>query len=508
MSIQYTGISSLRSALKSGVFSAVEVAQDAIARVKNAQYLNAFLHVDPKLTLDQARQADAALRSGSEKSLTGIPIAHKDIFVTCGWRTTAGSKMLADYMSPFNATVVTRLLDSGAITIGKLNCDEFGMGSANVSSAYGPVKNPWDTDATPGGSSGGSAAATAARIVAAATGTDTGGSIRQPASLCCVSGIKPTYGTVSRYGIIAYGSSLDQAGILAPCCLDLLELLDVISGFDAKDSTCLEYCNGVPNQPGRVYTDFKKAHSLYNSSFPPLKNLRIGIPKEFFGPTLGSDVGATIETALTKFGSLGAKLVPISLPLTELTVPIYYIIALAEASSNLARYDGIRYGHCTKRFGNLKEMVSRSRAEGFGKEVQRRILMGTYVLSHGYYDAYYLKAQRLRKAIIQDFQCVLNGQCDVIMGPVTPKVAKDIRECYNDAPIDDWISDIYTLGPSLAGLPAMSIPCGFSHGVNKRRPIGLQVIGNYFEEGRLLALAEQYQRTTDWHRYVPETRGT
>lgn len=499
---EFGGIAGLREALAQRRVSAAELAGHALAAAEAARGLNAFLHIDPDLTLAQAQAADAALAAGNAGPLAGIPIAHKDAFVTRGWRTTAGSRMLEGYISPFDATVVQRLAEAGAVSLGKLNCDEFAMGSGNENSAYGPVRNPWDTDAVPGGSSGGSAAAVAARLVAAATGTDTGGSVRQPAAFCGVSGIKPTYGTVSRYGIVAFGSSLDQAGPLAPSSRDLLELLDVISGFDPLDATSLEQCDGVPNRPGRVRAAFDAAQRGFDAAgSQPLAGLRIGVPREFLGAGLAPDVAAAIEAALAQYESLGAQRVEISLPRTELSIPAYYVIAPAEASSNLARYDGVRYGHRAAEYADLNEMIARSRAEGFGSEVKRRILIGTYVLSHGYYDAYYLQAQRLRRLIAQDFQRAFAGQCDVIMGPVAPSVAKNIGENRDD-PTADWLADVYTLAVSLAGLPAMSIPCGFG-GANGRRPIGLQIIGNYFDEGRLLAVADRYQQVTDWHDRVP-----
>jgi len=500
---EFDGIAALRAALDQRKVSAVELAQSALDAAQAAQDLNAFLHIDAELTLAQARAADAAIAAGTAGPLAGIPIAHKDAFVTRGWRSTAGSKMLADYVSPFDATVVERLQQAGAVSIGKLNCDEFAMGSGNENSAFGVVRNPWDTAAVPGGSSGGSAAAVAARLVAAATGTDTGGSVRQPAALCGVTGIKPTYGTVSRYGMIAFGSSLDQAGPLAASSRDALALLDAMAGFDTRDATSLEKCDGVVNEPGRIGRAFAAAQTAYDGAGArPLAGLRIGVPAEYFGAGLADDVQAAVQAALRQFEELGAVCVPVSLPRTELAIPAYYVIAPAEASSNLSRYDGVRYGHRAAEYGDLNEMISRSRAEGFGDEVKRRILVGAYVLSHGYYDAYYLQAQRLRRMIAQDFQRALGEHCDVIMGPVAPTVAKNIGENRDD-PTADWLADIYTLGVSLAGLPAMSIPCGFGQGDHARRPVGLQIIGNYFDEGRLLAIADRYQQVTDWHRRVP-----
>ena len=491
---------SLQGALAQGTLSATELAQDCLKQIQAQQSLNAFVHVDPELTLAQARAADANRAAGIAGPLSGIPIAHKDVFVTQGWRSTAGSNMLKNYVSPFDATVVSKLLTAGCVSLGKLNCDEFAMGSGNEHSAFGPTHNPWDINCVPGGSSGGSAAAVAARLVFATTGTDTGGSVRQPAALCGVSGIKPTYGTVSRYGMIAYGSSLDQAGVLAPAAADLVALLDAISGFDIRDATSAEQCHGVPNVPGRIQSEYDKASAhFYSQGSLPLKGLRIGVPTEFFGEGLAPEVGAAIEAALAQFEQLGAQRVLISLPRTRLSIPAYYVIAPAEASSNLSRYDGVRYGHRSDSYTDLADMTGRSRAEGFGTEVKRRILVGTYVLSHGYYDAYYLQAQRLRRMIADDFQAAFAQKCDVIMGPVTPTVAKAIGDNQDD-PTADWLADIYTLGLNLAGLPGMSVPCGFgTSGAGKPLPIGLQIIGDYFDEGRLLAVAHQYQLATDWH---------
>jgi aspartyl-tRNA(Asn)/glutamyl-tRNA(Gln) amidotransferase subunit A len=423
--------------------------------------------------------------------LTGIPIAHKDIFVTRGWRSTAGSRMLANYVSPFDATVVEQFRQAGMVTLGKLNCDEFAMGSSNENSHFGPVKNPWDRKAIPGGSSGGSAAAIAARLAPAATATDTGGSIRQPASLCGVTGIKPTYGRVSRFGMVAFASSLDQAGPMAKTAEDCAMLLGAMAGFDPRDSTSLECGKGGDRE------DY--ARDLNNS----LQGLKIGIPREYFGAGLASDVEQAVRAALREYEKLGATLIDISLPKTELSIPVYYVIAPAEASSNLSRFDGVRYGHRAKEYKDLADMYRKSRAEGFGEEVKRRILVGAYVLSHGYYDAYYLQAQKIRRLIAQDFQQAFT-QCDVIMGPVAPTVAWDLGDKADD-PVANYLADIYTLSTSLAGLPGMSIPCGFGQGdKNARRPVGLQIIGNYFDEAKLLNVAHQYQRVTDWHTRVPE----
>lgn len=498
---QFPSIRALRAALDSRALSATELARSALESVEAHASLNAFLHVDASLTLEQAMAADQALKAGNAVSLAGVTIAHKDVFVTRGWRSTAASRMLAQYTSPFDASVVSRLSEAGAVSLGKLNCDEFAMGSGNETSAFGPVLNPWDHNAVPGGSSGGSAAAVAAGLIVAATGTDTGGSIRQPAALCGVSGIKPTYGTVSRLGMIAYGSSLDQAGPIARHAQDLLEVLEPMTGFDPLDSTSLEHCDGEPNAAGRIRRSFDAAVAQQQKNGSrPLEGLRIGVPREYFGAGLAPEVAQAVEAALKTFEDLGAIRVEISLPRTELSIPAYYVIAPAEASSNLSRYDGVRYGHRADRYGDLEDMTSRSRFEGFGPEVRRRILAGTYVLCHGYYDAYYLQAQRVRRMVTNDFQQAFAQHCDVIMGPVTPSVAKPIGDNRED-PIADWFSDIYTLGVSLAGLPAMSVPCGF--GVERPLPIGLQIIGNYFAEGRLLAVADCYQQATDWHQRTP-----
>lgn len=496
----FHSIKSLRQALDTKQVNAVELAQEALNKAQALKSLNLFLDIDSELTLAQARAADERLAKGQGTFLTGLPLAHKDVFVTQGWRTTASSKMLEHYRSPFDATVVAKLNDAGTVNIGKLSCDEFAMGSGNENSAFGVVHNPWDTRAVPGGSSGASAAAVASGIVLASTGTDTGGSVRQPAALCGVSGIKPTYGTVSRFGMIAFASSLDQAGVFAHSAEDLVPLLDCISGFDRMDSTSLAYCdNGIANQTGRIEADFN-THLAKMTGDKPLSGLRIGVPKEFFGEGLANDVATAVDQALKTFESLGATLVSISLPRTELAIPAYYVIAPAEASSNLSRYDGVRYGYRAPEYSNIEEMSSRSRAQAFGEEVQRRIMIGTYVLSQGYYDAYYLQAQRLRRMIANDFAQAFSSECDVIMGPVTPTVAKDIGENRDD-PTADWLADVYTLSTSLAGLPGMSIPCGFGA---SHRPIGLQIIGNYFQEGRMLAIAHQFQQHTDWHLQRPE----
>lgn len=475
----------LSTLLQSKQISATELAQHFLNRIQ-ASNLNAFISTDPTFTLRQAAQADQRIAAGEAGVLTGIPIAHKDIFATKGFRSTAGSKMLANYRSPFDATVVEHFNRAGMVTLGKLNCDEFAMGSSNENSFFGPVKNPWDLRAIPGGSSGGSAAAIAAGLSPAATGTDTGGSIRQPAAFCGVTGIKPTYGRVSRYGMIAFASSLDQGGPIARSAEDCALLLSTMVGFDEKDSTSLE----------RGPEDFSRDLAQ------DIRGLRIGVPKEFFGAGLASDVEQAVRAALAEFEKLGAVLVDISLPKTELSIPVYYVIAPAEASSNLSRFDGVRYGHRTAEYKDLSDMYKKSRAEGFGDEVKRRILTGTYVLSHGYYDAYYLQAQKIRRLISQDFQAAF-AQCDVIMGPVAPTVAWDLGDKADD-PVANYLADIFTLSTSLAGLPGMSIPVGFGQGEkNSQRPVGLQLIGNYFAEAKLLNIAHQYQLATDWHTRSP-----
>jgi len=479
-------LAQLSALLHSKQISSTELAQHFLQRIA-ASDLNAFLHVDPALTLQQAAAADARLANGDATALTGIPIAHKDIFVTKNLRSTAGSRMLENYVSPFDATVVTKLAEAGMVTLGKLNCDEFAMGSANENSYFGAVKNPWDKTAVPGGSSGGSAAAIAARLTPAATGTDTGGSIRQPAAFCGITGIKPTYSSVSRYGMIAFASSLDQGGPMAQTAEDCGLLLNAMVGFDEKDSTSLD------RKPEDFNRDLNKS----------IQGLRIGVPKEFFGAGLAPDVEQAIRAALSEYEKLGATLVDISLPKTELSIPVYYVIAPAEASSNLSRFDGVRYGHRAADYKDLNDMYKKSRTEGFGEEVKRRILVGAYVLSHGYYDAYYLQAQKIRRLIAQDFAAAFE-KCDVIMGPVAPTVAWDLGS-KSDDPVANYLADIFTLSTSLAGLPGMSIPCGFGQGdKNAKRPVGLQLIGNYFDEARLLNIAHQYQQVTDWHQRAPE----
>ncbi|RNF29813.1 glutamyl-tRNA amidotransferase [Massilia aurea] len=484
-------IKELSGLLHSKQVSATELARHYLGRI-DASGHNAFLHVDHELTLAQAAAADDRLAQGTAGPLTGVPIAHKDIFVTRGWRTTAGSKMLDGYVSPFDATVVDRFKAAGMVTLGKVNLDEFAMGSANENSAYGAVKNPWDASAVPGGSSGGSAAAIAARLAPAATATDTGGSIRQPAAFCGVTGIKPTYGRVSRFGMIAFASSLDQGGPIAQTAEDCALLLNEMIGFDERDSTSLTV------EQGNVREDYTRDLNK------PLAGLRIGVPSEYFGEGLASDVEGAVRAALEQFVKLGAVLVDISLPKTALSIPTYYIIAPAEASSNLSRFDGVRYGHRAAEYKDLQDMYRKTRAEGFGSEVKRRILVGTYVLCHGYYDAYYVQAQKIRRLIADDFQAAFADKCDVIMGPVAPTVAWDLGSKAND-PVANYLADIFTLSTSLAGLPGMSIPCGFGTGdKNGKRPVGLQIIGNYFAEAKLLNIAHQYQQATDWHQRTPE----
>ncbi len=476
-------VKALAERLHSKEVSAVEVATRFLARTGGNPH-NAFLDIDSEVTLAQARASDAKLASGTAGPLEGVPVAHKDVFVTRDFATTAGSKILSGYRSPFDATVVQRLRSAGMVSLGKLNCDEFAMGSSNENSAYGAVTNPWDVTRVPGGSSGGSAAAVAAGLAPAATGTDTGGSIRQPAAFCGITGIKPTYGRASRYGMIAYASSLDQAGPMARSAEDCALLLSAMCGPDLdRDATSLD----VPAE--------NFSAKLGNS----LNGVRVGIPKEFFGDGLATDVRSAIDAALAQLQALGAKLVPISLPRTELSIPVYYIIAPAEASSNLSRFDGVKFGHRTQDYTDLVSMYKKTRAEGFGEEVKRRIMTGAYVLSHGYYDAYYLQAQKIRRMIADDFQRAF-GECDVIAGPVAPTVAWALGNNAND-PLADYLADIFTLPASLAGLPGMSLPVGFGQA---GMPVGLQLIGNYLQEAQLLNVAHQYQMNTDFHLQKPE----
>jgi len=482
------GVAALAALLQKKELSAVELATRLLARLGGNPH-HAFLSVDSEVTLAQARAADARIAAGERSALLGVPIAHKDIFVTKDFPTTAGSRMLEGYRSPFNATVVQRLADAGMVTLGKLSCDEFAMGSANENVAVPSAKpqavtNPWDSSRVPGGSSGGSAAAVAARLTPAATGTDTGGSIRQPAAFCGITGIKPTYGRASRYGMVAFASSLDQAGPMARSAEDCALLLSAMCGPDLdRDSTSLE----VPAE------DFSR--TLPDS----IAGLRIGVPKEFFGEGLAPDVRAAVDAALAQYQQLGATLVPITLPRTELSIPVYYIIAPAEASSNLSRFDGVKFGHRAAQHGDLTDMYKKTRAEGFGDEVKRRIMIGAYVLSHGYYDAYYLQAQKIRRMIADDFQQAFQ-QCDLIAGPVAPTVAWKLGEKSAD-PVANYLADIFTLPASLAGLPGLSLPVGFGAG---GMPVGMQLIGNYLQEAHLLNVAHRYQQATDWHIRKPQ----
>ena len=479
-----SSLKQLSAALAGKQVSAAELATVFLERIERLNpTINAFVTIDRDRTLAQARAADERRAQGERAPLLGVPLAHKDIFCTEGWLTTCGSKMLANFVSPYDAHVVSRFKAAGAVMLGKLNMDEFAMGSSNETSHFGPVKNPWDLDRVPGGSSGGSAASVAARLTPAATGTDTGGSIRQPAALCGLTGLKPTYGVCSRFGMIAFASSLDQAGPMTSSAEDSALMLNAMAGYDERDSTSLQR---PPEDYGR---DLDK----------PLAGLRIGLPREFFGSGMDDDVRAAVEAALNEYRKLGATTVEVGLPNSGLSVPAYYVIAPAEASSNLSRFDGVRYGHRAAEYGDLVEMYCKSRAEGFGAEVKRRILIGTYVLSHGYYDAYYLKAQKIRRLIATDFQRAFE-QCDVIMGPTAPSVAFRFGEKSAD-PVQMYLSDIYTIAVNLAGLPGMSIPCGFgAHGM----PVGLQVIGPWFGEAKMLNVAHQYQQGTDWHARMPE----
>ena len=478
-----SSLQQLSAALHSKKISSVELTQLFLDRIAALNpELNAYITLNPELSLAQAHAADAMLARGQAPALAGIPIAQKDIFCAQGWRTTCGSRMLGNFIAPYDAHVISQFNRAGAVNLGKTNMDEFAMGSSNETSYFGPVKNPWDRSKVPGGSSGGTAAAVAARLCAAATGTDTGGSIRQPAALGGISGLKPTYGVVSRYGMIAFASSLDQAGPMAKSAEDLALLLNVMAGYDERDSTSL------PRPQEDYARDLNK----------PLDGLRIGLPKEFFAAGLSNDVAQAVEAAIAEYKKLGARVVDISLPNSRLSIPVYYVLAPAEASSNLSRFDGVRYGYRAPEYGNLTEMYENSRAQGFGEEVKRRIMIGTYVLSHGYYDAYYLQAQKIRRLIAQDFVEAFK-QCDVIMGPTTPTTAFNLGEKGND-PVQMYLSDIYTIAVNLAGLPGMSIPAGFG---SNNMPVGLQIIGNYFDEARMLNVAHQYQQVTDWHQRLP-----
>ncbi|MEK9653516.1 MAG: Asp-tRNA(Asn)/Glu-tRNA(Gln) amidotransferase subunit GatA [Betaproteobacteria bacterium] len=469
----------LASSLASKDFSSVELTQAYLDRAKELNTsINAFVTIDEEQSLAQARSADQKIAQGNIQALTGIPIAHKDIWCAKGWMTTCGSKMLQNFRAPYNAHIIDRFNTAGSIIQGKTNMDEFAMGSSNETSFFGHVKNPWDSSRVPGGSSGGSAAAVAARMTPAATGTDTGGSIRQPAALCGISGLKPTYGLVSRYGMIAFASSLDQGGPMARSAEDLAILTEVMVDYDTRDSTSLK--RDPVNYSANLETS--------------IAGLKIGLPKEYFSDEVSPDVQKAVASAIDEYKKLGAEIVDVSLPTSPLSVAAYYVIAPAEASSNLSRFDGVRYGHRAKEYKDLNEMYAKTRAEGFGAEVKRRILIGTYVLSHGYYDAYYIKAQKIRRLISQDFAQAFE-KCDLILSPTAPGTAFGIGEKSSD-PVQMYLSDIFTIAANLAGLPAMSIPCGLD---DANLPIGLQLIGNYFDEARMLNAAHMYQKATDWH---------
>ncbi len=475
-------LSELSHGLQTGEFSSVELTQAFIKRINQHQDLNAYITVTEELALQNAKAADARIANKKADALTGIPVAQKDIFCTLDVKTTCGSRMLDNFSAPYNATVIEKFNQAGAVMLGKLNMDEFAMGSSNETSYYGAVKNPWDTDKVPGGSSGGSGVAVSARLAAYATGTDTGGSIRQPAALCGITGLKPTYGRVSRYGMIAYASSLDQGGPMTHSAEDAAIVLQTMAGFDPKDSTSVDL--PVPDYSVNLNQ--------------PLKGLKIGLPKEFFSADLNAAMATKLSEAIDEYRKLGAEIKEVSMPNLKLAIPAYYVIAPAECSANLSRFDGVRFGHRCENPVDLTDLYTRSRGEGFGKEVKRRILMGTYALSTGYYDAYYVKAQKIRRLISDDFKRALT-EVDVIMGPVTPTPAFGIGEKMSD-PVEMYLSDIYTIAINLAGLPALSIPAGFINDM----PIGLQVIGNYFTEAHLLNIAHQYQQVTDWHKQTPK----
>ena len=487
MSEGATTVAGLARALHARELSSVELVRQTLERISASQALNAFISVDPEGALAQAKAADAAIARGDAAPLTGIPIGHKDVLMTAGMRTTCGSRMLEHFVAPYDAHVVAKLRDSGTVLVGKTNMDEFAMGSSSETSYFGPVRNPWSAECVPGGSSGGSAAAVAAALLPATTGTDTGGSIRQPAALTGVCGLKPTYGICSRYGLVAFASSLDTPGAFARTAEDCGLLLNAMAGHDARDATSLP-------RPGEDYLRFLAKPA----SGRPLAGLRIGLPREYFAGGVEEEVTAAIEGALRELRALGATTVDVDLPMVRHAVPVYYVIAPAEASSNLSRFDGVRYGHRAAQYRDLDDMYCRTRAEGFGAEVKRRILVGTYVLSHGYYDAYYLKAQKVRRLIAQDFMRAFE-RCDVIAGPTAPTCAFAIG-AKTDDPVQMYLNDIFTIAANLTGMPAMSIPCGFTSG---RLPIGLQLQGNYFDEARILNVAHRYQQVTDWHLRMP-----
>ena len=478
-------IRQIQQGLASGEFSSVEITQEYLDRInQHNAAINCYITVTEDIALEQAKAADAQIASGDIKPLTGVPIAHKDIFCTDGVKTSCGSKMLDNFIAPYNATVIEKFNAEDSVMLGKTNMDEFAMGSSNENSFYGPVSNPWDNERVPGGSSGGSAAAVAAGLAPAATGTDTGGSIRQPAALCGITGIKPTYGRVSRYGMVAFGSSLDQAGAFARSAEDCGILLQTMAGFDPRDSTSIE-------QPVADYSQ---------NLGEDIKGLRIGLPKEYFAEGLDDDIARVIDSAIDQYRKLGAEIVEVSLPNIKISIPVYYVVALAECSSNLSRFDGVRFGHRCENPVDLEDLYKRSRGEGFGEEVKRRIMLGTYALSAGYYDAYYLKAQQLRRLVKQDFERVFEA-VDVIAAPTTPEIAFKLGDKTDD-PVSMYLQDIYTISLNLAGLPGMSIPVGFSQGL----PVGMQLIGNYFDEARLLNVAHQYQLNSDWHLQTPEVK--
>ena len=482
MAMHHKTLDELTQGLQRKEYSSEELTRHFLQRIEQHDAeLNSFITVAADHALARAREADSRIAKGDAGPLCGIPLAQKDIFCTEGIKTSCGSRMLDNFIAPYDATTVARFSQAGMVMLGKTNMDEFAMGSSNETSYYGAVKNPWGLQAVPGGSSGGSAAAAAARLAPAATGTDTGGSIRQPAALCGITGIKPTYGRVSRYGMIAFASSLDQGGVMAASARDAALLLGVMAGFDERDSTSVDH--PVPDYVAALEA--------------PLTGLKIGLPREYLETGLDPAVEQVIQDALDEYRRLGAQIIDISLPHTHLAVPVYYVVAPAECSSNLSRYDGVRYGHRCAQPQNLEDMYMRSRGEGFGAEVKRRIMVGTYALSAGYYDAYYLKAQKLRRLIKDDFMQAFE-QVDVIMTPTSPGVAFNIGDKVDD-PVTMYLSDVYTIPVNLAGLPGMSIPAGFAND----RPVGLQIIGNYFAEDRLLNVAHQYQQATDWHRRLP-----
>lgn len=476
-------LKALSDGLKKREFSSVEVTQAFLDRIQtHDQQLNSFITVTKELAVAQARAADMLRAKGQGHDLTGIPIAQKDIFCTQGVKTSCGSKMLDNFIAPYSATLIRHFENHGAVMLGKTNMDEFAMGSSNEHSFYGPVHNPWDLDRVPGGSSGGSAAVVAARLAPASTGTDTGGSIRQPASFCGITGLKPTYGRVSRYGMVAFASSMDQAGPMTQTCEDAALMLNTMAGFDAKDSTSVEH-------PVMDY------QSLLNHS---LKGLKIGLPKQYFNDKLDPKIGNLIQAAIQELKKQGAVFHEVDLPHSELSIATYYVLAPAEASSNLARYDGVRFGYRCENPKNLEDLYRRSRGEGFGAEVTRRIMTGTFVLSAGFYDAFYLKAQKIRRLVKQDYLEAFK-KVDVILGPTSPTTAFKLNERASD-PIAMYLADIYTIATNLAGLPGLSIPAGFHEGL----PVGLQLTGNYFDEARILNVGHQYQQVTDWHQRIPE----